>query len=882
MPSNNRGADVVIRLLARDEGLREALVAAGKDGERALRQLDKASQEASPGLKAVDNVANDVKNSMGGLLDRLGPLGSALRGLGPIGAGVGVLLGGVAVGALAAANAGAQAVTTIAALGDQADKLNLTTDAYQALRFEADALRISQSDLDSAIQTADKTTSEAALGTGEFFSNLNILNPEMVRTVQTSDDLNDRLAAISKGYREAETEVERNSILLRTFGDNGIRAGKALLGLEGGLEGATDRAREAGVVFSEDLIRASQEAAAEIAIADRKIEASKLRLKVAYADFAVSAKNAQAGVFNQLSSLGTAKTLEDEVNKVERARDRLLAFRAVNTAKDIPPILRPIFGNNFQDKLAEFQDELDDLNEQIAAQSDNDAIFQSSFIIAPSDDEGQVEVTAALQSSLNRLRQEAQTNAERLTAALTELDQAREAGLITSDAEFNRLRATLQEKFKDVDAINAQAKAIQELEKQRIADAAAARQAIQIRADLGDITGRLTQKEKELDALVQSGHLNRDEANRSLTKFREGLDGTTAARDKLTQALQNTLDPVARFNAETERLRALQDLANISAADFNKILADRAARLQDLQDAADDELEIEQFGETLEAAAERIKESLLTADELIDQKIEVERKIVDALVSEGVLSSAEAAQRLSDYRKDLEEINQETNALSAANDLLGAGINELTEGMGQFERAAVEALAAVALEALGLGDSLGGIFGGGGGGISGGGGFGNILGSAFAGIFHSGTKSVGSGGPKRAVNPAVFAGAPRFHNGIASVGRNEVPAILERGERVSTESETRALVNAINLSTAASAAARSGFGTAAPAVTLIVNNSTGEPVESEERTGPNGEREILLQIGEISRRQTEGFLKSARGAQVMSETFAINPRLGGR
>ena len=62
--------------------------------------------------------------------------------------------------------------------------------------------------------------------------------------------------------------------------------------------------------------------------------------------------------------------------------------------------------------------------------------------------------------------------------------------------------------------------------------------------------------------------------------------------------------------------------------------------------------------------------------------------------------------------------------------------------------------------------------------------------SALAGIgigapvFHSGGM-VGGPAPVRNVHPAVFAAAPRYHNGgIAGLRPNEVPAILERGEVV--------------------------------------------------------------------------------------------------
>lgn len=65
-----------------------------------------------------------------------------------------------------------------------------------------------------------------------------------------------------------------------------------------------------------------------------------------------------------------------------------------------------------------------------------------------------------------------------------------------------------------------------------------------------------------------------------------------------------------------------------------------------------------------------------------------------------------------------------------------------------------------------------------------------ILGSIFSRLFHDGGL-VGAGGGGRMVPAGVFAGAPRFHDG-AYLKPDEVPAILQRGERVLNRKEARA------------------------------------------------------------------------------------------
>jgi hypothetical protein len=65
------------------------------------------------------------------------------------------------------------------------------------------------------------------------------------------------------------------------------------------------------------------------------------------------------------------------------------------------------------------------------------------------------------------------------------------------------------------------------------------------------------------------------------------------------------------------------------------------------------------------------------------------------------------------------------------------------------------------------------------------------VGQALAGVFHDGG-IVGAGRSTRAVPAAAFLGAPRMHSGgWAGLAADEVPAILQRGERVLSRDEAR-------------------------------------------------------------------------------------------
>ncbi|MFQ3623825.1 MAG: hypothetical protein SNJ73_09795, partial [Acetobacteraceae bacterium] len=77
----------------------------------------------------------------------------------------------------------------------------------------------------------------------------------------------------------------------------------------------------------------------------------------------------------------------------------------------------------------------------------------------------------------------------------------------------------------------------------------------------------------------------------------------------------------------------------------------------------------------------------------------------------------------------------------------------------------------------------------GGGGLFGG--IGSLFTSIFGAIFHRGGM-VGDPAPGRSVPALAFAGAPRFHaGGLPGLRPDEVPAILQRGERVLSREEVR-------------------------------------------------------------------------------------------
>lgn len=849
-----KSADVIVRLLAKDEGLREALKGAGKDGEKALKAIDRASKKAGPGLKAVDNVAIDLKKSLSNALDTLGPLGSALKGLGPIGLAAGAALAVTVGAARAAAKAGEDAAKKLAQIEIDADKIGVSTDALQALRFELSGVIQNENELTSALQAANKTTSEAALGTGEFYSNLARINPEMVKNVQNADSLKDRLEAVRDGYNQAGGEVERNSILLRTFGDNGVAVGRALLELEGGIDGAIESAKSFGVVQDESLIKASAEAAEAIEKANLRIEASMTSFKVRFSGLAVAAKETYADIINTISGGAGKNPLQREFDKLIKD----LAFKGANP-KRLERIaeLAVLLG-----KAKKEAEELADAEAKAASASANNASLRAAY---------------------NKLIDEATTATERRAEALEKLDAIRAAGFIDGGpAEYDRLRNLIVEKYKDVDAIRAQEKAARDFEK-AAQDAARAREKgielLSRSSTASDAAGAVTQKvaayQADLTDNMAAYGLTLDQVGRLVTQYRENLDGTAKAKETLNSAMQGILDPVARFQAETKALQAAQALANIDHDKFNALMMTRKELLGELRQAASDQAETEEFGETLAAAETRIKDSLKSASQIIDEKVELQRKIIEALG--GQLSDDEASAFLAKYRKDLEKTAAKTDELSASQEGLIDIINASSGGWDSLGKTALQVLQDMIIKSIQANNTIGA------GGV--GGFFGSLASSLFGGgssaasaisvpVNHTGKAVVGSaGGARRLVDPSIFIQAPRHHSGTASIGSDEVPMIAQKGERIFSNSQNNDLIAAIN--------SRGGAAITAP-TRFIVNNYGNDTITTEEREGEDGQKELIATIGKQMKGVALQTLSSREGKSAMQATYGLKPRVGAR
>lgn len=111
-------------------------------------------------------------------------------------------------------------------------------------------------------------------------------------------------------------------------------------------------------------------------------------------------------------------------------------------------------------------------------------------------------------------------------------------------------------------------------------------------------------------------------------------------------------------------------------------------------------------------------------------------------------------------------------------------------------------------------------------------------GGISAGVAHTGAK-VGQWTMRRTVSPLVFGSAPRYHSGgIAGLKPDEVPAILQTGERVLSRRQTAAYDAAV--------AGASGSGGAGVVTTPIV--AIGDDAVANALAGAAGERVVMTHV----------------------------------
>lgn len=291
-----------------------------------------------------------------------------------------------------------------------------------------------------------------------------------------------------------------------------------------------------------------------------------------------------------------------------------------------------------------------------------------------------------------------------------------------------------------------------------------------------------------LDRLLQAANGAADDTAAGTGRIFSGLVDATNQAIRLRDAL------AAANTASLSRQDQIAILrSQISAAERGTSVAGAAAQ-------AETALELARAGATIDqiAAAAALAGEEAAAIELLQQRLGEMRQsargagAVEVEVAEAAAQGwALAAEKIAEYSEQAMDLAGNlgqgfVNAFQSAESALDRFVRTGRVNIRDFVTGIIADFARIGARRFIFGplaQALGGFVGGG---LGGGG-----LGKMIASVMHEGGM-VGRAGRMREVPAAIFAGAPRFHNGgWAGLRPNEVPIIAEKGERILSKEQAR-------------------------------------------------------------------------------------------
>lgn len=195
--------------IANAEVVRQALLALGKDGEKALSQFDTSAQPAQEQLNALGAIIDVVRGRAAGLASQGGGVTTAISRWGPAGLAAGAALGVAALSITKMALATEEFAAKAQGIRDLANVLRLTTLQVQALNDAGGKASITQEDMSRAMGRFAGLTQDARKAQGDFFETVRRLNPELADQLLRTTDQAQALDLLAAAYAKAGTGAQR-------------------------------------------------------------------------------------------------------------------------------------------------------------------------------------------------------------------------------------------------------------------------------------------------------------------------------------------------------------------------------------------------------------------------------------------------------------------------------------------------------------------------------------------------------------------------------------------------------------------------------------------------------------------------------------------------
>jgi len=170
-------------------------------------------------------------------------------------------MGAAAVGATAVAYAGLtrQAITAADHLAKTADKIGLTVEGLQELRFAADRAGVSQRALDMGIQRFARRLGEAQQGTGVLAKDLQALGIQLRNSDGSLRSTESVLDDYADAIKRAQTPQEQLRLAFKAFDSEGAALVNMLKDGSSGLDEMRRNANNLGLVMADSTARKAEQ-----------------------------------------------------------------------------------------------------------------------------------------------------------------------------------------------------------------------------------------------------------------------------------------------------------------------------------------------------------------------------------------------------------------------------------------------------------------------------------------------------------------------------------------------------------------------------------------------------------------------------------------------
>lgn len=260
-----------INLEARTEKLENELKKARSSIARLQNQIKGTGTTTVAAERSITRSFARISAGAGGLSARLVATSRAIQGLAAI---VGTTLAGRFV---------VQTIGATDAIGKMADKIGVGVEALQELRFAASQSGIAQNTLEDSLAAFTRRVGEAASGNKQL---LDVFQKQLGVQISLNGRVRDTGAlfnAVADAYTGLRSQAEKAQVAQDLFGRSGLSLVNILRLGGKGIDDLRQRARNLGLVLSNETVRAAEKANDQLDIMQRVVRAQLTRAVVSLA-----------------------------------------------------------------------------------------------------------------------------------------------------------------------------------------------------------------------------------------------------------------------------------------------------------------------------------------------------------------------------------------------------------------------------------------------------------------------------------------------------------------------------------------------------------------------------------------------------------------------